>query len=68
MFSRRLKRPLTGDEQLEAEKLAHDVGYLPIALELAASRIARGVKWAALREAMEQEVARLGAGRSSPSL
>jgi hypothetical protein len=59
LLSARLGRPLVGTEQEEALRLATAVGYLPLALELAAARVARGTPWATLRDALEQEIARL---------
>jgi hypothetical protein len=61
LLSARLGRPLVEEERAEATGLARALGYLPLALELAAVRIVRGVEWSDLREALEQEVARLEA-------
>ena len=35
------------------------VGFSPLALELAAARVRRGVPWRLLRDVLEQEIARL---------
>lgn len=59
LLATRLERALEERERGEALRLAKAVGYLPLALELAAARIARGVAWEALREALEEETARL---------
>jgi len=48
-------------EREEALRLAEAVGHLPLALELAAVRVARGSSWTALRAALEQETAHLEA-------
>lgn len=61
LLSARLGRALEGAELEETLLLAKAVGYLPLALELAAARMARGTPWAALRGALEEEVARLEA-------
>lgn len=61
LLASRLGRPLQGKERGEARRLAQAVGYLPLALELAAARVARGITWAALHSALEAEVARLEA-------
>jgi uncharacterized protein (UPF0276 family) len=61
MLAGRLKRDLSESEKKSARRLAKAVGYLPIALELAASRIARGVTWSALCADLDREVARLEA-------
>jgi hypothetical protein len=61
LLTARLGRTLEETERDEALRLAEAVGYLPLALELAATRIARGVAWEALREALEEEIARLDA-------
>jgi tetratricopeptide (TPR) repeat protein len=54
-----LGRDLEGQEKGEARAVAAAVGYSPLALELAAARVRRGVSWERLRAALEQEVARL---------
>jgi hypothetical protein len=55
----RLGRPLANSEQPEASRLAKAVGYLPLALELAAIRVRHGSNWAELCRALEAEIARL---------
>lgn len=54
---------LSGAEQTEAAHLARAVGYLPLALELAAARVrkGRGTTWAGLTHALSGEVSRLEA-------
>ena len=59
LLSTRLGRTLEGKEREEAGLLAKAVGYLPIALELVAARVGRGISWAELRKALDEEVARL---------
>ncbi len=61
LLSTRLNRTLGEAERAEAAQLAKAVGYLPIALDLVATRIARGVSWQDLCQALDQEVARLEA-------
>lgn len=53
-------------ERKEALRLTEAVGYLPLALELAATRVARGVSWSDLRQALEQEIANLEVLEGSP--
>ncbi|MBE8970300.1 hypothetical protein IQ277_30040, partial [Nostocales cyanobacterium LEGE 12452] len=43
----------------EAEALTKAVGYLPLALELAAAQVKGGIRWADMLQDLEQEVARL---------
>jgi hypothetical protein len=57
----RQRSPLTQAEQKQAETFAEEVGYLPLALELAAAQIADGVTWTELLEDLQAEVARLEA-------
>src|SRR6185369_13468859 len=54
-----LGRELATLEEEEAQSVAAAVGYSPLALELVAARVRRGVAWQTLRYALEQEVARL---------
>jgi len=61
LLARRLGRPLSREEGKVTLRLARRVGYLPLALELAAARAARGVDWESLCSQLEQEVARLEA-------
>ncbi len=42
-----------------AKTLAKDVGYLPLALELAAAQVAKGTSWQLLIKDIQQEIARL---------
>jgi hypothetical protein len=46
-------------EQQEALDLVHEVGHLPLALELAASQVKDGVSWSELLSDLKAEVARL---------
>jgi hypothetical protein len=59
LLAARLGRSLEEIEREEALLLAEVIGYLPLALELAAIRVAHGISWTILREALEQEIARL---------
>lgn len=54
-----LGRPIEDIEIPQAAKISALVGYLPLALELAAARVRSGTPWALLIHALEQEVARL---------
>ncbi|MEI2581160.1 AAA-like domain-containing protein, partial [Scytonema sp. PRP1] len=51
--------PLTKAEQQQAQQLAQTVGYLPLALDLAAAQVADGVSWQELLEDLRSEIARL---------
>jgi len=51
--------PLTKVEQQQAQQLAQTVGYLPLALDLAAAQVADGVSWQELLEDLNLEIARL---------
>ena len=59
VFSKFLKRELVDTEREEALQVAKAVGYLPLALNLAAVRVKRGVAWSELEAALQAEVARL---------
>ncbi|WP_257210119.1 NB-ARC domain-containing protein, partial [Nostoc linckia] len=52
-------RQFTPAEKQQAELLAETVGYLPLALELAAAQIADGITWSELLEDLRAEIARL---------
>ena len=54
-----LKYELTLEDQKQAKILANTVGYLPLALELAAAQIEDGIPWAELIEELRAEVANL---------
>ena len=56
-----LHRGFEGTERDQALLLAKAVGYLPLALELAAAQVADGIRWAELLEDLKAEVARLEA-------
>jgi hypothetical protein len=59
LLSRCLGRELTGPERDEAVALAREVGYLPLALELAAVQIHDDRTWDPLLRELRQEIARL---------
>ncbi|NES44888.1 NB-ARC domain-containing protein, partial [Moorena sp. SIO2C4] len=59
LLTEKLGHNLTDTETQEAEALAKEVGYLPLALELIAAQVAGGTSWNVLLQDMQQEVARL---------
>ncbi|MBN3963617.1 NB-ARC domain-containing protein [Nostoc sp. NMS8] len=59
LLTKKLRREITGIERHSAENLAKGVGYLPLALELAAAEVACGTTWNELLADIQQEVARL---------
>ncbi|BAY42128.1 regulatory protein (plasmid) [Nostoc sp. NIES-2111] len=59
LLAKKLGRNLTDAENQLAEALAQELGYLPLALELAAAQVAGGTPWTILVQDMQQEVARL---------
>jgi hypothetical protein len=59
LFSHRLKRPLEGEERHRALRVAQAVGFLPLALDLAAARVERGIAWQDLCQDLDAEIARL---------
>ncbi|MDZ8138252.1 MAG: NB-ARC domain-containing protein, partial [Nostoc sp. DedQUE04] len=59
LLTKKLGRNLTDIETQSAEVLAKELGYLPLALELAAAQVADGISWTVLVQDMQQEVARL---------
>ncbi|MBD2338875.1 hypothetical protein H6G64_18025 [Calothrix sp. FACHB-156] len=59
LLTKKLRREITGTERHSAENLAKGVGYLPLALELAAAEVASGTTWDELLGDIRQEVARL---------
>lgn len=59
LLEKRLGREFTGAERNTAEELAREVGYLPLALELAAAQIEDGLSLEELLEALRKEVSRL---------
>jgi hypothetical protein len=61
LLSRRLKRVFIDAELEEATALAELVGYLPLALELAAAQIDDGLHWRELLKELRAEIGRLGA-------
>ena len=54
-----LKRELEGEERKQAQDLAKTVGYLPLALQLAAAQISEPSSWAKLLTDLGGEIARL---------
>ncbi|MFW9264322.1 NB-ARC domain-containing protein, partial [Nostoc sp. CALU 546] len=59
LLTKKLRREITGTERHSAENLAKGVGYLPLALELAAAEVVCGTTWDELLADIQQEVARL---------
>ena len=59
LFEGRLGRDLGGEERDRARAVAEAVGYLPLALELAAALVADAIPWGALLADLKAEVARL---------
>ena len=59
LLSLRLGRSLDKAEEEKALLVANEVGYLPMALEQVAVRIARGVDWDSLWKGLTDEVTRL---------
>ncbi|WP_292774494.1 NB-ARC domain-containing protein, partial [Nostoc sp. NMS9] len=59
LLTKKLRREITGTERHSAENLAKGVGYLPLALELAAAEVACGTTWNELLGDIQQEIARL---------
>ncbi|MEH2421920.1 MAG: NB-ARC domain-containing protein [Nostoc sp.] len=59
LLTKKLRREIIGIERHSAENLAKGVGYLPLALELAAAEVACGTTWNELLGDIQQEVARL---------
>jgi hypothetical protein len=61
LLTGRLGCDLEGAEREQASALAEAVGYLPLALELAAAQVADGVPWVELLVDLQAEIARLEA-------
>ncbi|MGF1537211.1 MAG: NB-ARC domain-containing protein, partial [Elainellaceae cyanobacterium] len=59
LMTQKLSQPLSKEEQQRALAFAKEVGYLPLALELAATQIEEGVSWDELLEDFRDEVVRL---------
>lgn len=68
LLERNLGRTLVLSERPMASKLAEAVGYHPQALELAASRVAKGKSWEDLVAALTAEMSRLEALEDPPSI
>lgn len=58
LFEARLRKPLGGD-RTQAAALARELGYLPLALELAAAQVEGGATWAELLAAFRKGLADL---------
>ena len=59
LLTSRLNRPIYAEELRDAQQVAKLVGHLPLALELVAARIAKGIAWTQLQEAFSSEIVRL---------
>ncbi|MEM1239355.1 MAG: NB-ARC domain-containing protein, partial [Cyanobacteria bacterium P01_H01_bin.26] len=59
LMSQKLSEPLNDIDKEHATSFANCVGYLPLALELAASQIEEGVPWVELLEDFQTEFVRL---------
>ena len=59
LLEKRLNKSLEDTEKEVAKKLVKTLGYLPLALNLAASRIAEGETWIDLYNALTEEIDRL---------
>ncbi|MHC5748465.1 MAG: hypothetical protein ACYTXT_42815, partial [Nostoc sp.] len=59
LLTKKLGRDLVDTECQEAQALAKSVGYLPLALELAATQVVDGSSWTVLLQDIQQEIARL---------
>ena len=57
LLTQYLPNGLSDAEKVQAETFAKEVGYLPLALELAAAQIEYGVTWEELLEAFQAEMA-----------
>ena len=58
LLTKKLGRKLGETETQSAEALAKALGYLPLALDLAAAQVDCGIAWKVLLQDMQQEVAR----------
>jgi CHAT domain/NB-ARC domain/APAF-1 helical domain len=61
LLSKRVGREFKGQERDDALNLARTVGYLPLALELAAAQVVDDVPWSDLLAELSAEIARLEA-------
>ena len=59
LMTQKLSEPLSATEEEQALSFADRVGFLPLALELAATQIEEGVSWEELLEDFRAEVVRL---------
>ncbi|MGD1940576.1 MAG: NB-ARC domain-containing protein, partial [Leptolyngbyaceae cyanobacterium] len=59
LMTKKLSEPLSPQEEQQALTFADRVGFLPLALELAATQIEEGVSWEELLEDFRTEAARL---------
>ncbi|MDY7003748.1 MAG: NB-ARC domain-containing protein [Cyanobacteriota bacterium] len=55
LLSQRLGREITGEEATQAENLVKKLGYLPLALELAAAQVEDGISWQVLLADIKRE-------------
>jgi transcriptional regulator with XRE-family HTH domain len=61
LLTNAIHHKLSAEERRAAETLAKEVGYLPLALELAAARVEDGMPWNQLLQDLRSEVADLAA-------
>ena len=59
LMTQKLSEPLSPSDRERALEFTKRVGFLPLALELAASQIEEGVRWSELLEDLHAEVVRL---------
>lgn len=59
LFARRLSRNLEDSERNDAKAVATRLEFLPLALELAAIRVKKGVPWDSLLDSLSKEMVRL---------
>ena len=59
LMTQKLSEPLSRSDRERALEFSNRVGFLPLALELAASQIEEGVTWLELLEDLQAEVVRL---------
>jgi hypothetical protein len=59
LLSHRLERTIRLDERAQALAVARTVGYLPLALDLAAAQVADSVSWTELQQDLEAQIAHL---------
>ncbi|GGA10474.1 NB-ARC domain-containing protein [Okeania sp. KiyG1] len=59
LLTQRLECEITGEDAKQAEALVKELGYLPLALELAAAQVADGMSWGVLLEDIQGEIVEL---------